>query len=64
MIEIPYELDFSEEELGEQSAHRGITPGFIRLSVGVECIDDILNDLERGLAAIGQKTNLHHFTNA
>ena len=30
----------------------GITPGFVRLSVGIEHVDDILADLERGLAAV------------
>lgn len=29
----------------------GVEPGFVRLSVGIEHIDDILADLERGLAA-------------
>ncbi|MEG2166270.1 MAG: PLP-dependent transferase, partial [Ruthenibacterium sp.] len=30
----------------------GITPGLIRLSVGLENIDDILADLQQGLDAI------------
>lgn len=36
-----------------EAEHRaaGIEPGFVRLSVGIEHIDDILADLERGLAA-------------
>lgn len=38
----------TEAELAEQ----GITPGTIRLSIGTEHIDDILADLEKGLAAI------------
>ncbi|MCS6712632.1 aminotransferase class V-fold PLP-dependent enzyme [Brachybacterium sp. EF45031] len=29
----------------------GVTPGLVRLSVGIEAIDDILADLERGFAA-------------
>ena len=29
----------------------GVTPGLVRLAVGIEGIDDILADLERGLAA-------------
>jgi len=37
----------SEEELLDQ----GITPGTIRLSIGTEHIDDIIEDLERGFAA-------------
>lgn len=32
----------------------GVTPGYVRLSVGIEHIDDILADLERGLAAAGK----------
>ena len=38
----------SETELKEQ----GITPATIRLSIGTERIDDILEDLEKGFAAI------------
>lgn len=30
----------------------GITPGLIRLSVGCEHVDDILDDLKKGFAAI------------
>jgi O-acetylhomoserine (thiol)-lyase len=36
---------------GEQ-AQAGVTPDFVRLSVGIESIDDILADLEQALAAI------------
>ncbi|MGM9765911.1 MAG: O-acetylhomoserine aminocarboxypropyltransferase/cysteine synthase family protein [Candidatus Cryptobacteroides sp.] len=39
----------SPEELSEQH----ITPTTIRLSIGVEHIDDIIDDLERGFAALG-----------
>ena len=35
----------------EQQAGAGITPGMIRLSIGIEHIDDILADIEKGLAA-------------
>lgn len=35
----------------EQQAAGGITPGMIRLSVGIENIDDILADLDQALAA-------------
>ena len=31
----------------------GVTDGYVRLSIGIEHIDDILADLERGLAAAG-----------
>jgi O-acetylhomoserine (thiol)-lyase len=35
----------------EQQAAAGVTPELVRLSVGIEHIDDILADIERGLAA-------------
>ncbi|MCB1233080.1 MAG: O-acetylhomoserine aminocarboxypropyltransferase/cysteine synthase [Verrucomicrobiae bacterium] len=35
----------------EQQAAGGITPELIRLSVGIEHIDDIIEDIERGIAA-------------
>ena len=35
----------------EQQAGAGITPGLIRLSVGIEHIDDILADIEKALGA-------------
>ena len=36
----------------EQQAAAGITPGLVRLAVGIEHIDDILADLERAFAAV------------
>ena len=39
--------------LPEEQLAAGVEPGFVRLSVGLEHIDDILADLERGLAAAG-----------
>jgi len=36
---------------GEEQAATGVSPGYVRLSVGIEHIDDILADLDRGLAA-------------
>jgi O-acetylhomoserine (thiol)-lyase len=30
----------------------GVTPGYVRLSVGIEHIDDILHDLDQALSAI------------
>lgn len=38
----------------EQQLAGGIPPEMVRLSVGIEHIDDILADLERGLAAAGK----------
>ncbi|MGO1389689.1 O-acetylhomoserine aminocarboxypropyltransferase/cysteine synthase family protein, partial [Brachybacterium alimentarium] len=36
----------------EEQKAAGVEPGFVRLSVGLEHIDDILADLDRGFAAI------------
>jgi len=36
----------------EEQAIAGVTPGTVRLAVGIEHIDDILEDLEKGFAAI------------
>ena len=38
----------------EEQRASGVTDGYVRLSVGIEHIDDILADLERGLAAAGK----------
>ena len=51
-IEIPYELDFSEDELGDAAADSGIGPGLIRLSVGTEEAEDLFEDFQKGLAAL------------
>ena len=37
----------------EQQAAAGIRPELVRLSVGIEHIDDIIEDIDRGLAAAG-----------
>ena len=37
----------------EQEA-TGVSDGYVRLSVGIEHIDDIIADIERGLAAAGK----------
>ena len=36
----------------EEQLDQGIKPNTIRLSIGIEHIDDILADLERGFAAL------------
>ncbi len=36
----------------EEQAASGVTPGLVRLAVGIEHIDDILADLETGFAAV------------
>lgn len=35
----------------EQQLSAGVTPGLVRLSVGIETVDDLITDLEKGLAA-------------
>jgi O-acetylhomoserine (thiol)-lyase len=35
----------------EQQLTTGVTPGLVRLSVGIENVDDLKSDLEAGLAA-------------
>jgi O-acetylhomoserine (thiol)-lyase len=35
----------------EDQLSSGVTPGLVRLAVGIEFIDDILADLEQGFAA-------------
>ena len=37
----------------EEQADAGITPGLIRLSIGLESPRDILDDLDRALTAAG-----------
>ena len=40
----------------EEQAATGVTPGYVRLSVGIEHIDDILADLTQALDAAGDAT--------
>ncbi|MGZ8402880.1 MAG: PLP-dependent transferase, partial [Rhodoplanes sp.] len=37
----------------EEQGATGVSDGYVRLSVGIEHIDDIIADIERGLAASG-----------
>ena len=37
----------------EEQLKAGVTPGMIRVSVGIEHIDDILADIEQALCATG-----------
>ncbi len=37
----------------EEQIATGVSDGYVRLSVGIEHIDDIIADLERGFAAAG-----------
>jgi O-acetylhomoserine (thiol)-lyase len=44
----------THSQLGaEAQLASGVTPGYVRLSIGLEHIDDILADLEKGLKAAG-----------
>jgi cystathionine beta-lyase/cystathionine gamma-synthase len=53
VVEIPADLDWSEEELGAAAAaETGIPPGLVRFSVGIEDLDDLLADVDRGLKAM------------
>ena len=38
----------------EEQAQTGVNPSLIRLSVGIEHIDDIIEDLAKGFAAAAQ----------
>jgi methionine-gamma-lyase len=51
-LEVPEELDFAPEEIGERTAGFAMPPGFVRLSVGAEAPDDVVDDVGRGLAAL------------
>jgi cystathionine beta-lyase/cystathionine gamma-synthase len=36
----------------EQKLSIGVTPGLVRLSVGIENVSDLIRDLERALTAV------------
>jgi O-acetylhomoserine (thiol)-lyase len=38
---------------GEEQAATGVSPGYVRLSIGIEHIDDILNDIAQALDSAG-----------
>jgi O-acetylhomoserine (thiol)-lyase len=48
----PASTTHSQLTLDEQLS-TGVDPGLVRLSVGLESVDDIIGDLERGFAAAG-----------
>jgi len=60
VIEIPSDLDFSNEELGDAADDVGIPDGLIRLSIGIEDISDLINDIETGLAAVAKEPAAAH----
>ena len=39
----------------EDQLRSGVTPGYIRLSIGIENIEDILNDIDQALEATQKK---------
>lgn len=51
-IEVPEELDFSVDELGDRAASYAMPPGLIRFSVGVESAADIEREILAGLDAV------------
>jgi cystathionine beta-lyase/cystathionine gamma-synthase len=60
LIEIPADLDFSEEELGDAAASTGIPSGLLGLSVGIEDLGDLVADIDRGLAAVPEPMSATH----
>ena len=46
----PASTTHSQLAAGEQ-ATTGVTPGLVRLSIGIETVDDLIADLETGLRA-------------
>jgi cystathionine beta-lyase/cystathionine gamma-synthase len=51
IIEIPHDLDFGPDLPGS-GCGGGISPGLIRLSVGIENAGDLIRDLRRGVRAL------------
>jgi cystathionine beta-lyase/cystathionine gamma-synthase len=50
-LEVPEELDWAAEELGDRTEAFALPPGLIRLSVGSEAADDVEREMQRGLEA-------------
>jgi cystathionine beta-lyase/cystathionine gamma-synthase len=50
-VEVPEELDFSVDELGDRAASFAMPAGLVRFSVGVEAAADIEAEVRRGLDA-------------
>jgi cystathionine beta-lyase/cystathionine gamma-synthase len=55
-LEVPEELDFAAEEIGDRTASFALPPGLVRLSIGVESQADIERDVQRGLDAVEEGT--------
>jgi len=47
----------------EEQVSTGVTPDFIRLSVGIENVDDIIADLDQALAQVGAEVPTEGFIN-
>jgi cystathionine beta-lyase/cystathionine gamma-synthase len=60
VIEIPADLDFGPDELGEAAEQTAVPAGLIRLSVGIEDISDLIADVQTGLAAVSQHVAVSH----
>jgi len=56
-LEIPDELDFTSEEIGERADSFALPPGLVRLSIGVESAVDIQRDVQRGLDAVAESVD-------
>lgn len=54
-LEVPEELDFASEEIGERQGAYAMPPGLVRLSVGAEDARDIQEDIARGLEAVARR---------
>lgn len=52
-VEIPGDLDFSPRELGHLATGSGVPEGLLRLSVGIEGLEDLLEDVGQALDAVG-----------
>ena len=44
-------LDLHSQLTEAEQRSTGVEPGLVRLSVGIETLDDIIADLEKGFAA-------------
>ena len=52
---LPSRLDHPSADDAEEQLKAGVRPETIRLSVGIEHVDDILEDLDQALAAAGAR---------
>lgn len=58
LAELPYEMSHAELPPEERLA-AGITPQLIRISVGIEDADDLINDLEQALTTAMRSNKVH-----